>query len=128
MPYKDPAKRAQASRERYQRIKDNPEYKERKARNSARRYKENKKDPNFLTWKQKILKEGKDKPCDSCGVYNDWRCNDFHHKNPADKSFTISNSAARVTKEEFNLEISKCYVLCCLCHRKIHSNLLEMLS
>ena len=127
MPYKDPERARLAAKESYNRIKNNPEFKERKKREAALRYQRNKENPNFLTWKQKILKEAKDRPCDSCGVYNDWRCNDFHHKNPADKSFTISNSAPRVTKEEFNLEISKCYVLCCLCHRKIHSNLLDMI-
>ena len=127
MPYKDPERARLAAKESYNRIKNNPEFKERKKREAALRYQRNKENPNFLTWKQKILKEAKDRPCDSCGVYNDWRCNDFHHKNPEDKSFTISNSSARVTKEEFGLEISKCYVLCCLCHRKIHSNLLDML-
>jgi hypothetical protein len=127
MPYKNPEDKKECARRRYERQKNDSNFKERKKREAAARYKRNKQDPNFLTWKQKLIKDGKDKPCDSCGVYNDWRCNDFHHKDPNIKEFTISNSEARKTKEEYRLEMSKCYVLCCLCHRKIHANLLEMI-
>ena len=131
MPYADPAKRKEADRRRYERLKNDPEYKARKKKSAAERYQRNKQDPDWLTWKQKLIKTEKDRPCDSCGEYNDWRLNDFHHKDPTDKEFTISNpvrNGQHPTKEHFQLEMSKCYVLCCMCHRKIHSNLLEMIQ
>ena len=128
MPYKDKAKAREADRRRYERLKNDPEFKARKKREAAARYQRNKQDPEFLTWKQKLIKAEKDRPCDSCGEYNDWRLNDFHHKNPEEKSFTISCNNVTVTKEEYVEEMRKCYVLCCMCHRKIHSNLLEMIQ
>ena len=128
MPHKNIEDRRAYLKKRYEKQKNDPVFKEKKAKQAAARYKRQKQDPNFLTWKQKLIKAAKDKPCDSCGEYNDWRCNDFHHKNPNEKEFTISNSSERVTKEQFEVEMGKCYVLCCMCHRKIHSNLLEMIQ
>ena len=125
MPYADPIKRREADRRRYERQKNDPDFKLRKKTEAAKRYQKNKQDPNFLSWKQRILKENKEVPCAACGESHPWQCMDFHHKNPADKEFTIS--AINGTREQLELEISKCYVLCCMCHRKIHSNLLTIL-
>ena len=127
MPYKNKEDARAASRRRYERQKNDPEFKARKKREAAARYQRNKQDPNYLTWKQKLIKSEKDRPCDSCGEYNDWRLNDFHHKDPSEKEFTISCNNKTVTKASYKAEMSKCYVLCCMCHRKIHSNLLEMI-
>ena len=131
MPHKNIEDRRAYLKKRYEKQKNDPFFKEKKAKQAAARYQRNKQDPNHLTWKQKLIKEEKDRPCDSCGEYNDWRLNDFHHKDPTEKEFTISNpmrNGQHPTKEQFQLEMSKCYVLCCMCHRKIHSNLLEMIQ
>jgi hypothetical protein len=45
---------------------------------------------------------------------------DFHHKDPAEKKFTLgsgyANSNFKATKEE----VSKCIRLCANCHRELH--------
>ena len=124
MPYADPAKRKEADRRRYERIKNDPEYKLRKKTQAAKRWKN--RPEGHLSWKQRILKEHKEVPCASCGETHPFQCMDFHHKDPHDKEFTISGING--TREQLETEISKCYVLCCMCHRKIHANLLEMID
>lgn len=50
-------------------------------------------------------------------------CLDFHHKNPAEKGFSLSY--ARWFKwSKIENEIKKCIVLCANCHRKLHKGLL----
>jgi|TARA_B100000085_G_C18439025_1_gene469954 hypothetical protein len=126
MPYKNKEDLRAYNRRRYEKLKDCPEHKARKKREAAERYKRNKQDPNYLSWKQRILKEHKEVPCASCGESYPYQCMDFHHRNPAEKEFTVS--AINGTREQLETEISKCYVLCCMCHRKIHANLLEMIE
>lgn len=125
MPYKNPEDARACAKRRYERQKNNPEHKARKKREAAARYQRNKQDPFYLGWKQRLLKENKEVPCASCGGEFPFQCMDFHHKNPEEKEFTIS--AINGTKEQLEKEISKCYVLCCMCHRKLHANLLEII-
>jgi len=127
MPYKNKEDLRAYNRRRYEKLKDCPEHQARKKREAAARYKRNKQDPNYLSWKQRILKEHKEVPCDSCGETFPYQCMDFHHKDSEEKSFTISSSG-NDKRELLEAEIAKCYVLCCMCHRKIHSNLLEMIE
>lgn len=47
-------------------------------------------------------------------------CLDFHHINPQEKEFSISQKAWRYSKERIMKEISKCIILCANCHRKEH--------
>jgi NAD-dependent dihydropyrimidine dehydrogenase PreA subunit len=123
MPYKNPEDRRAAEKRRYEKLKNDPEYKARKKKNAAERYKNRPAD--YLSWKQRILKEHKSVPCAACGETHPWQCMDFHHKNPAEKEFTVSSING--TREQLESEISKCYVLCCMCHRKLHANLLDIL-
>ncbi len=57
--------------------------------------------------------------CKSCGN-SDWRCLDFHHRDPSTKVFTIGARATRYSKEVIVAEIKKCDVLCANCHRIHH--------
>lgn len=60
------------------------------------------------------------KGCKNCSE-TDFRCLDFHHINPKDKLFTISNAVTKgINWQDIELEISKCEILCCNCHRKLH--------
>lgn len=45
---------------------------------------------------------------------------DFHHVNPLEKEFTISENMG-VAKERFYREVSKCILLCANCHRIEHN-------
>ena len=58
--------------------------------------------------------------CSTCGE-SDFRCLDFHHKNPDRKDIAIS----QVNKfgwsiEKIKKELAKCIVLCSNCHRRRH--------
>lgn len=48
-------------------------------------------------------------------------CLDFHHRNPAEKSFNISSSQlGNRSISAIDAEIAKCDVICSNCHRKLH--------
>lgn len=66
----------------------------------------------------KINKYKGDKGCEKCGEKRFYLL-DFHHSNPDEKEFTISNHT-RKTFENLLPEISKCNVLCANCHREFH--------
>jgi hypothetical protein len=47
----------------------------------------------------------------------------FHHVNPSDKLFNISDIYGKVGKEKLLVEIDKCILVCSSCHRKIHKEM-----
>jgi len=49
-------------------------------------------------------------------------CLDFHHRNPEDKRFNLSEAAAHGSSSKIRLrdEMDKCDILCSNCHRKLH--------
>lgn len=49
-------------------------------------------------------------------------CLDFHHVNPQDKEFAVSDMARGYGIDALKKEISKCIVVCANCHRKIHAD------
>ncbi len=57
--------------------------------------------------------------CNKCKGVFDPICYDFHHVNPSEKEFTISENML-VGLERFQKEISKCILLCANCHRLEH--------
>ena len=56
--------------------------------------------------------------CKKCGE-NRYYLLDFHHKNPQEKEFSISDHS-RASLETIKKEIEKCDVLCANCHREWH--------
>jgi len=59
--------------------------------------------------------------CSSCGL-TDKDCLVFHHKDPSDKSFSLSECWHWQKWEVVKKEINKCKLLCCNCHAKLHKN------
>ncbi len=120
MPLKDPEKRAEYQREYSQRpevrrreeaserkrMAEVPEYKAKKYRRCAIRKSKGR------AWLHKLKAS---KGCCVCGNKNPL-CLDFHHRDPANKLFTIGRSAEWGV-EKLELEIEKCNVLCANCHR-----------
>lgn len=51
-------------------------------------------------------------------------CLEFHHLDPRNKRFTISSAPCNVniTLKMLKAEIRKCVVICSNCHKKLHSN------
>jgi hypothetical protein len=70
----------------------------------------NKRRIKFFTWL-------KTKHCIECGE-QDFRVLEFDHRDPAEKSFIISEKIADLSFETLNKEIEKCDILCANCHRK----------
>ena len=67
-----------------------------------------------------FLNNYKKNGCIKCGV-KDPVVLDFHHVDPTDKSFTISQGVQRMYDEGMIIEeIRKCVLLCSNCHRKEH--------
>ena len=57
--------------------------------------------------------------CQECGE-RDFRCLDFHHRDPEEKMLQLGCSYRRVGREKIMAEVEKCSVLCANCHRKHH--------
>lgn len=57
--------------------------------------------------------------CIICGE-NDFRCLDYHHKDPSKKIDNIQSMVTHKSVKEILNEIEKCEVICTNCHRKIH--------
>ena len=59
--------------------------------------------------------------CANCGeTYVE--CLDFHHRDPKEKDFTVSQMALQgFSIERIQEEIAKCDILCANCHRRLHA-------
>lgn len=66
-----------------------------------------------------LLDYKKTHPCGECGESHP-ACIDFHHRNPEDKKFSISDNGKGKSLETLKKEIAKCRILCTNCHRKFH--------
>ena len=63
-----------------------------------------------------------------CAICNYDKCIgalDFHHIDPTEKSFAISDSNVR-DLDRLLPEIQKCAILCCRCHREYHAGLIDV--
>lgn len=68
--------------------------------------------------KQKAI-DYKGGACNKCGYRKSIRSLVFHHINPEEKDFSISNPNIR-NWEKIKLELDKCELLCSNCHGEIH--------
>jgi hypothetical protein len=59
--------------------------------------------------------------CITCGE-SDYRCLQFHHREPADKLYTISEMIRSRSWNAIKEEIDKCDILCANCHCKVTAN------
>ena len=102
MPYKNVEDKRAASKRYYQKKAN---------RNKERR-------EQLKNW---LIDYKKNSKCVICGE-NHIACLEFHHKNPNEKEFSVSNIVYKkdLSLEELKKEIKKCVVLCANCHRKLH--------
>lgn len=103
MPYADPEKQKAFQRQHYK------EYKALYLKRSRDRKKRYRKD--WIKFKSTLA-------CLKCGE-EDYRCLDFHHRDPATKEFKVADKAGRIPLKTVLIEVAKCDVLCANCHRKI---------
>ena len=68
--------------------------------------------------------------CQICGYDKCQNALHFHHINPEDKKFAISDAVSRksFTEEEIDAEIKKCVLICANCHAEVHSGLIDLKS
>lgn len=69
-----------------------------------------------------LYKDGK---CENCGYDSCEGALQFHHKNPAEKEFSVSQVNLNDTSfsiDKVFLEIDKCSLLCANCHAELHYN------
>lgn len=59
--------------------------------------------------------------CIRCGYDKCQDAMDFHHRDPAEKNFTIGGGAYTRKWDSLKLELDKCDLLCANCHRELHA-------
>jgi hypothetical protein len=70
--------------------------------------------------KVRIIQDDKQRPCVDCGVSYPYFVMDHDHRNPAEKSFSLSWAhvgRAAITIDMIKAELDKCDVVCSNCHR-----------
>lgn len=70
--------------------------------------------------KEKLIKY-KGGKCEICGYDKCNQALEFHHVNPEEKSFTISQSNIYKNLTILKQEVDKCILVCANCHREIHA-------
>lgn len=59
--------------------------------------------------------------CQKCGYNKYIGALEFHHLDPAQKDFGISEKGHTRSWEKIKNELDKCILVCANCHREIHS-------
>jgi len=66
----------------------------------------------------------KGRKCEHCGYDKCLGALEFHHIDPSEKDFSISNATSRKgLTPEIKKELDKCLLLCANCHREEHESL-----
>ena len=82
---------------------------------------------NSIKRRRTNLKKVFHSKCCLCGFNAIPEALEFHHVNPAEKSFGISSSNAATKSLNSQLEeMKKCILVCANCHRGIHSGVLQV--
>lgn len=103
--------------------------KERKVRNTQRYYNLHPEKRQIWNQKRKEFKlkavEYKENKCIVCGYNKCITALEFHHRDPKEKDFEISNSYRYNGKIEGKIkeELDKCDLICCRCHRELHEQI-----
>lgn len=79
---------------------------------------------NYYRDMRKIAIDYKGGKCEKCGYDKSSWALDFHHKDPEQKSFSISKG--KKSFETLKPEIDKCELLCKNCHAEEHENIYNM--
>ena len=61
--------------------------------------------------------------CNLCGYDRCLEALEFHHLDPSQKDFAISQRGHSRSWERVRKELDKCVILCANCHREIHAGL-----
>lgn len=75
--------------------------------------------PVYHAMKRELIKRLGGK-CSKCGYDKCEAALQFHHRNPAEKQFTLSIKSGSHSWDEWQIEAEKCDLLCANCHAEIH--------
>jgi 5-methylcytosine-specific restriction endonuclease McrA len=64
--------------------------------------------------------------CQVCGYDRCIEALEFHHLNPTQKDFGISQKGYTRSWEKVKEEVDKCILLCANCHRECHAGMLQL--
>ncbi|MDT7542376.1 MAG: hypothetical protein QOE33_2280 [Acidobacteriota bacterium] len=64
--------------------------------------------------------------CQVCGYEHCIEALEFHHLDPKQKDFGISNKGYTRSWEKVKKEVDKCILLCANCHREVHAGKLQL--
>ena len=64
--------------------------------------------------------------CQICGYSKSIRALTFHHRNPEEKDFGLSDRGLTRSWEKTKAEIKKCVLLCSNCHAEVHDGLVKL--
>ena len=89
---------------------------------------------NFYPKKQaktrKLIKKWalqyKGNQCNYCGYNKCEEALEFHHINPEEKDFSISDRDIKLDWKAIQKELDKCILVCSNCHREIHNGILTI--
>lgn len=70
--------------------------------------------------REALYKLRADMGCKYCSEANP-DCLDFHHRDPAEKKFTVAGRGGCFKLEDAMVEVNKCDIVCANCHRKIEA-------
>ena len=82
-----------------------------------------------IAFRQRIkiaLVEANGHKCAYCGLVDNPILYDFHHLNPKEKEFGLSNNSTTHSKATYAEEAKKCVMLCSNCHRRIENGLISV--
>ena len=66
--------------------------------------------------------------CRICGYKKSIRALTFHHRNPSEKDFGLSERGLTRSWEKTRKELDKCILLCANCHAEVHDGLATLPS
>lgn len=79
----------------------------------------------FRQNRKKFLIDIKGGKCCICGFSTFNEALEFHHVNPFEKSFGLSDGNCRSLEKDIS-EVRKCALLCANCHRGVHAGILKL--
>ena len=76
---------------------------------------------HLVNQRKRDLVDYKGGKCERCGGEYHENVYDFHHYDPEQKQFTVSQSNFQRSWENITAEADKCFLLCANCHREVHT-------
>lgn len=73
-----------------------------------------------------MAREYKGGKCMICGYNRCLEALDFHHRDPREKDFGLSDKGITRSWEKTKKEVDKCVLICANCHREIHAGITQL--